>query len=241
MVIGMEVETLTNGIAKVIEVVDKDWCIVEFDNGFTKRTSRRSLKDGEIKNPYSKSVFGVGILGEGYKCSADGKMTNEYKVWVAMISRCYSGYDRYCSYQDTHVCEDWLSFQVFAEWCQGAKGFNLKGWQPDKDLLIPHNKLYSSETCCFLPISINASISQLSLGTCFQKGVSYNESTKRYHVSFYDSDRNTRTTRSFICEEEAFQFYMRNRFNKLRIEFDKYGDKLDDRAMKRLSEMLENS
>ena len=44
------------------------------------------FKNGNIKCPFDKSVFGVGYLGEGkYKCKENGKTTRVYKTWYGMI------------------------------------------------------------------------------------------------------------------------------------------------------------
>lgn len=51
-------------------------------------------------------------------------------------------------------------FQEFAEWCQGQIGYNNKDsrghyWQLDKDILVKNNKVYSPDTCVFIPKSLN--------------------------------------------------------------------------------------
>lgn len=56
-------------------------------------------------------------------------------------------------YNGCEVCEEWRYFPKFKEW------FNLnyiKGWEIDKDVLFKGNKLYSPETCCFLPKEVNS-------------------------------------------------------------------------------------
>lgn len=52
------------------------------------------------------------------------------------------------------------SFQEFAEWCQSDAGYQLRIetgeiMHLDKDLIIPGNKVYSKDTCCFVPANIN--------------------------------------------------------------------------------------
>lgn len=43
-----------------------------------KHNMYRNFIRGEIKNPYDKSICGVGFLGDGqYKCWRNGKHTNE--------------------------------------------------------------------------------------------------------------------------------------------------------------------
>lgn len=110
---------------------------------------------GEIKNPYFPKQCGVGYLGEGkYKSRVNKELTIEYCTWRSMIRRCYSDsfHLKQPTYKDCTVDESWHNFQVFAEWFYE----NYKeGFQLDKDILIKGNKIYSPETCCFVPTRIN--------------------------------------------------------------------------------------
>ena len=60
-----------------------------------------------------------------------------------------------------HGCTNqFANFQLFAEWCQAQHGYMSKDcgkfWNLDKDILIHGNKVYSPETCIFVPQTINA-------------------------------------------------------------------------------------
>lgn len=51
-------------------------------------------------------------------------------------------------------------FQSFSEWCQNEYGYlrqeeNGKFWSLDKDILCEGNKIYSEETCIFVPQIVN--------------------------------------------------------------------------------------
>ena len=103
-------------------------------------------------------VYGVGELGIGkYSSRINAIKTKEYSVWDAMLQRCYDKklHKRYPSYEQCIVCEDWLNFQNFAEWFVNNY---IKDYQLDKDLLVKENKLYSPETCCFVPQEVNLSL-----------------------------------------------------------------------------------
>lgn len=76
-----------------------------------------------------------------------------YLRWGAMMHRCYSSSEnRDPSYLGCTVCEEWHSYERFRIWF--SENY-VDGYALDKDLLIPGNKVYSPQTCCFLPPEIN--------------------------------------------------------------------------------------
>ena len=98
-----------------------------------------------------------------------------YIVWSSMLHRCYSplqhlDLSRNPTYDNCEVCEEWFSFKNFETW------FNenyREGYSLDKDILTEGNHLYSPETCCFVPPSLNtAVISRQTKGTYLPTGVS---------------------------------------------------------------------
>jgi hypothetical protein len=54
------------------------------------------------------------------------------------------------------VCNEWHNFQNFAEWfCKNYCDASMDKWQLDKDIIVPGNRVYSPETCCFVPNAVN--------------------------------------------------------------------------------------
>ena len=108
-------------------------------------------KKGVIKEKKGK-VFGVGINDSTLVV---GSNNAAYKRWIAMLHRCYC--EKFLksnpTYQGCYVCSEWLVFSNFEKWFKE----NYKdGYELDKDLLSDkENKVYSPETCCFLPPRIN--------------------------------------------------------------------------------------
>jgi len=110
------------------------------------------------KTGSEEKIYGVGFMGTGkYKSRNKTGHTKEYNAWAAMLQRCYDDklHIRHPSYKDCTMCEEWLNFQNFAKWFTIN---NIEGCQLDKDLLIKGNKIYSPETCCFVPQEINLAL-----------------------------------------------------------------------------------
>lgn len=102
-------------------------------------------------------VCGVGVFnGEKREC-----YTNTYQLWRSMIKRCYDNKSKikHPEYKGCSVCNEWLTFSKFKEWY--SQNY-VEGYQLDKDILVKGNRVYSPDTCCFVPRDINILISKLS-------------------------------------------------------------------------------
>ena len=125
-----------------------------------KGATYQSFKNGLIKCPYEHSVYGIGCIGVGnYKVSENGKPTRVYDTWHSMLTRCYDEkyQEKYPTYIGCEVCEEWYNFQNFAKWYE-ENYYEIEGERMnlDKDILVKHNKIYSPETCIFVPHAINS-------------------------------------------------------------------------------------
>ena len=102
-------------------------------------------------------VYGIGVNDADYvvepiinrrrvRCPA-------YRSWRNMLQRCYSEkfHHRNQTYAGVKVCDEWLSFMAFRKWWVENQ---VDGWQLDKDLLSD-NRIYSPETCIFVPSWLN--------------------------------------------------------------------------------------
>lgn len=108
--------------------------------------------------PIKALVYGVGINDSNFPVSM--RLGNKrcvhraYEAWHGMMARCYSSYRqrKYPSYVGCMVDEGWLTFSNFYSWW---KENYKEEWQVDKDLLVPGNKVYSSQTCTYIPQDLN--------------------------------------------------------------------------------------
>jgi hypothetical protein len=156
-------KTHRGNVIKIVEYIDHNNIIVEFlDNHEGEEiakvhTTYKSFKDGTVKSPYDITVHGVGYKGVGkYSCKTHKRAWDN---WSRMLRRCYDPYtiNKNITYKDCYVCKEWFNFQNFAKWHEenfyAIPGINI---QLDKDILYKGNKIYSPETCIYVPQRINS-------------------------------------------------------------------------------------
>jgi len=145
---------------EVISYKDSRNVLVEFldKNKHQSSVEAGHLRKGKLKNPFAPVVCGVGCFGVGsYRAESGGKKTPTYTAWRAMLRRCY---DANClemrpTYIGCSVHPDWLNFQVFADWHGKEPNSENPSFDLDKDLRRGGRKVYSPETCSFVPKQIN--------------------------------------------------------------------------------------
>ena len=109
------------------------------------------------------SVCGVGYLGCNLelKTTYNGKKCNIYTQWKNMIERCYNEkfHQLRPTYEGCTVSDEFKDYSKWREWYDKYP-YKQDDWQLDKDLLAKGNKIYSSETCVFLPHIINSTLTK---------------------------------------------------------------------------------
>lgn len=201
-----------------------------------KVVSKKELLNGSIKNPFYPEVRGIGFFGVGPHIGKLGKgsliNSKEYTHWSGMMTRCYYGgyHERFPTYKDCSVDHQWHNFQEFAEWCQWQVGFDNKKSVLDKDIVLQGNKVYSPETCVFLPPELNGLIvSPKRKGKTTPSGISFQASSMKYIVSCAIDGKNKNLGR-YKCPEEAFVVYKEFKESLVREKAEEYKDKIDIRA-----------
>ena len=123
-----------------------------------------------------------------------------------MLWRCYDPkfHLKEPSYIGCTVCDDWLLFSNFKEWFD--KNY-IEWYQLDKDILVKGNKVYSPQTCCFVPKEINYLFVKCN-GSRGQHplGVSYHSQRNKFQVSMGISNIGKHLG-LFNTANEAFKAY----------------------------------
>ena len=144
----------------IIEMKNNKDITIEFDDGRIVKTRYSEFKEGKIKHPYDRRVYGIGYHGEGeYKVSINQKHTFQYNLWYDMLKRCYSKdyIEKHPTYKDCEACDEWHNFQNFAKWVDDNyyEVEDCYRMELEKDILVKGNKLYSPNTCVFIPRILN--------------------------------------------------------------------------------------
>lgn len=134
-------------------------------------------------------LYGVGINDADYTCSTGVGVNGKWKVtwscpymvtWKSMLARCYSAVHQktHPTYIGCTVCEEWLTFSNFKAWMEKQ---DWKGRHLDKDLLTKGNRVYSPDTCIFVPNDVNQLVSHKKKGV-LPLGIQYEKDRGLYRA-----------------------------------------------------------
>lgn len=118
----------------------------------------------KIKDYSQRPIFGIGYaIGSEQNpvILSNGLGDHSHKLWYGMMLRCYKD-GGVKSYKDASVCGEWHNYMNFRTWYFQNCDIEHAGYFAlDKDLFGNGKKMYSPETCCFLPNEINSTIKGL--------------------------------------------------------------------------------
>ena len=172
-ILGNYYRTNEGCVVQAIAIKTKKEVTVKFQDkfGYEVTTTIQNIRKGEVKNPFFPNKFG-GYRGVG---PYNGK---EYEwlssIWYNMLMRSngsdyyaqYHGYETH-AYDNTIICDEWLNYQVFADWyLKSISKLNSKySYEMDKDLKYRfyHKstngcKMYSPQTISLMPHELNVAL-----------------------------------------------------------------------------------
>ena len=197
------------------------------------KTDYKNFIKGSVKSHFTASVYGVGITGLQPTRDENGEQLNSYKCWCEMLRRCYSSklQEKYQTYIGCSVCDDWLFYPNFKNWYDKSYyEIDGKTSQLDKDILVKGNKIYSAETCIFVPQFINKLFTKRQNGRGeLPIGVYYDKTKKKYvaQLSVFKDGRSVRKNLGrFNTADEAFEVYRKAKEDYIKEVADEYKDKI---------------
>ncbi len=199
------------------------------------RSNYNHFKKGTIKSHFSPSICGIGIVG-GIRVEDEcGELVNYYKIWYSMINRCYAkkSLQKRPTYKECTVCDEWIYYKNFKEWYE-KNYYEIEGEKMclDKDILVKGNKIYSPETCVFVPSNINTLFtkSDAKRGE-YPIGVSWKKKNNKYQANCRIFDiKNNKYRYKYLglynTPEEAFKVYKKAKEENIKQVADYYKDQI---------------
>ena len=179
-----------------------------------------------------KLVAGVGYNDGTYP----SRGVKEHALWRSMLARCYTERNLKLrpAYRGCSVSDTFKKYKYFYEWCNNQKGFKMydqngRMFALDKDLLMKGNKVYSEDTCIFVPMEINNIIVKSdSLRGKYPVGVGYDKERGKFQSNMWVENKPKFLGR-FDTVEEAFSKYKESKETHIKIVAEKWKDLIDYR------------
>ncbi len=184
-----------------------------------------------------KLVQGVGVNDWDSEVVLNGKSIREYELWSCMLKRCFSkSYkEQRPTYNKVTCCQEWLSLKSFIKDVSQMKGYDVDGWELDKDILVKGNKLYSKDTCCFVPLEVNSLLVKGNkLRGEWPIGVSFHKRDCKFKAQIRANGKERHHLGYFNTPEEAFQAYKVAKEAHIKAVAEKWKDQLDERVYQAL-------
>lgn len=186
-------------------------------------------------------VYGLGVNEKEYPTWDVDKPLREYGLWKDMLFRCTEKYwAKTPNYIGVTCSDNFKNYSFFYRWCQTQVGFydsteKGRAWHLDKDLLVKGNKLYSEDTCVFVPSSINNILcKRRGARGEYLIGVTWNKRVKRFVSRCNRGEGVMQYLGYFDSQEEAFQTYKAYKEGIIKQIAEQYKDQLDPRAYQAL-------
>ena len=209
-----------------------------------KHVQYNKFKNGNIKCPYERRYYDKGCLGEGkYKVRENGKLKREFKIWHHMLQRCYDPkyHETHPTYKGCKVEDYLLNFQNMGEWIE-SNYYEIFGETMclDKDILYKGNKVYSRETCIFVPKRINSLFTKRDNARGDSPIGVYPVPSGNYQVHCNNGYGKLDYLGTYLTKEEAFHVYKQYKEKVIKETIDSYEGKIPEPFYSRLREAMYN-
>lgn len=238
---GMVYQTTHFGDLIITKYVSARKVHVRFINtGYETTTEMGKIRNGGVKDRLAPSVFGIGVIGDA-PISINGKTIKEYALWHNVLLRCYDEnfHHKTPSYLGCSVSSNFRYFPYFKEWCSNQVGFNSKDengelFQLDKDILTQGNKIYSEDTCVFVPQEINTLFTRQRVTEADSKPTPFFSKWHNRYLSRMSKFGKLVHLGTFKSQAEAFSLYKEVKEAYIKEIANKWKDQIDPRVYESL-------
>ena len=223
--------------------MDIDVYFPEYDWTF-EHVQYNTFKKGNVKCPYEPRYYGKGYLGEGkYTVSENGKTTDKFNIWHGVLQRCYDPkvHKKHPTYKGCEVEVYLLNFQHMGKWLD-ENYYEVPGEQMhlDKDILCKGNKIYSRNTCIFVPKRINTLFTKRDNDRGDSPIGATPTSSGNYQVRCHDGYGKSVYLGVYSTKEKAFQVYKEYKEKVIREVIDSYEGKIPEPQYTKLKTAMYN-
>ncbi|MDU5207920.1 MAG: hypothetical protein E6182_18340 [Clostridioides difficile] len=199
------------------------------------KSTYNNFKKGEIKSHFTPSVYSAGIIGLEKTLDGEGKHLKSYEIWHNMLQRCYDERykEKHPTYKECTVCDEWKFYKNFKDWYEeNYYEMDNQHMTLDKDILAKENKIYSPETCVFVPQNINSLFtkSDAKRGE-YPIGVDWHKANQVYQTrcrvfNVKTLKNNSKYLGCYNTPQEAFNAYKKTKEENIKQVADYYKDRI---------------
>ncbi|MDU4051146.1 MAG: hypothetical protein E7H33_09540 [Clostridium perfringens] len=217
-----------------------DITVMFIKTGELVKSTYNNFKRMVIKSHFTPTVYGVGIVGLE-ETWVNGKHFKSYKTWHSMLQRCYDEKElrKFPTYKDCSVCDEWLYYPNFKQWYdENYYEIDNEKMALDKDILVKGNKVYSPETCIFVPERINGLFIKKNANRGnLPIGIIWNKRDKKYQANcnVFDIKNNKSKNKHlgyFNTSQEAFKVYKKAKEETIKLAAEYYKDCIPQKLYK---------
>ena len=175
------------------------------------------------------TVADISEISRQYDCN--------YTVWYSMLQRCHNSkiHKQKPTYSGCAISDNFKSLTYFLDWAKQQVGHNSRDGEGrkfnlDKDILIKGNKVYSEDTCCFVPMEINVLFgSSRATRGANPIGVYYDKVRENYQAYVRVNGKKCALGR-YTTSEEAFYAYKKAKEAHIKDVANKWKEQIDIRV-----------
>lgn len=125
-----------------------------------------------------------------------------YVTWRGLIQRCKDTayHEKHKAYQGVEVCPEWRMFSEFRRWWLDNY---VEDFELDKDIMSDGVKIYSPETCIFIPKWLNLFIKESNVTSGLPKGVLFEEERGKFKATLKHLNKTINVGRYSTAEEAS--------------------------------------
>lgn len=162
------------------------------------------------------------------------------QLWYDMMKRCSDNEykSNNATYEKCYCSESFSNMVYFKEWCDKQIGFKAlddkgRSFTLDKDILIKGNKIYSEDTCCFVPQEVNKLFVKSGIRKKYPLGVNYHTLSGKYRSSISYLGKH-KYLGLYLTPQEAFNVYKQAKEAYIKEVANKWKDNIDPRVYEAL-------